>query len=197
MKKFIEVSIVVIVLFLAALLLCGFGGSAVSSSDELLKPQDAKTKLAAKWIELYGTGSESVVHYNIALNRLMAQSIGEVVGNQGKYVAGLTDPNDPNSLVSKIAENERRASDIELSTSNNVTVLRMTQKTATAQIGEILNLLTELTKRVEELELEQSRTSKFENRIEALGGRIKKIEDTYMRYEPHEWPDVRVTDPNS
>ena len=107
MKKLIEMVIVVVVLVMVStlVLVCGCNESAAVvirqvSSDELLKPQDAGTELGRQWVKLYGTGAESVEHYNIALNRLLVKGVGQVVNRQGKYISDLTDPN---SLASRVS----------------------------------------------------------------------------------------------
>ena len=122
MKKLIEMVMVVILLVMVStlVLVCGCNESAAVvirqvSSDELLKPQGAGTELGRQWVKLYGTGAESVEHYNIALNRLLVKGVGGVVDRQGKYISDLADPN---SLAAKVERIERRASNIELSTSN-------------------------------------------------------------------------------
>lgn len=74
-KKFIALSGVIwITIFVALLAFAGCVESQKVSSDELLKPRTTDTLFAQKWVNVYGDGSESVEHYNIALMlRIMNQ----------------------------------------------------------------------------------------------------------------------------
>ncbi len=201
--KRVELLLVVLGLLLVSVLAKGFGGSAVSSSDELLKPQDSKTELARQWVEAYGVGPESVVHYNIAINRVMGQNVGRVVSGIGKYIS---DPSDPNSLAAKVEDNERRLAglellplesrlaSLELLTSKSVESLIGYQEVVSQQIGETLRLLTELVKRVEALE-DTSIAWRDKDGILHLGNRGATAKSAEVK--PYIYEDPIQRDPNT